>query len=100
MIERIVLVKLKPDLGTPAIRREVAEYSLDVLKPLPGVVDVHVGTAADNDSAADWDVLLTVRFASAADLEPYRVHPDHRAYVDGYLVPRMAAIEAFNFVVD
>ena len=39
------------------------------------------------------------RYISMADIEPYRVHPDHRAYVDEFLKPRMEIIKAWNFEV-
>ena len=97
MIERIVLIKLVDE----EIRRrpEIAEYSRDVLRLIPGVGDVHVGLPADEPSAAAWDLALVLRFRSLDDVEAYRVHPDHRAYVDSYLKPRMVAITAWNFEV-
>ena len=95
MIERIVLVKLN-DEAVPD-RQVIATYSQVLLARIPGVVDVHVGRAADDQSASAWDLALVLRFESAADLAPYAVHPDHRAYVDEYLRPRMEAIRAWNF---
>jgi len=97
MIERIVLVKLT-DRAVPN-RQAIADYSREVLKRIPGVKDVHVGQPADGPSAAAWDLALVLHFESANDLDPYRLHPDHRAYVDNYLKPRMDAIKAWNFEV-
>jgi hypothetical protein len=97
MIQRIVLLELIPDAAGSESLREVAEHSRTVLTALPGVLSVAVGVAADGATASSWHVSLVLTFASADDLEPYRVHPDHRAYVDDYLRPRLAAIEAFNF---
>ncbi len=97
MIQRIVLLELKPDAADSEGRREVADHSRAVLTALPGVLSVAVGVAADETTASSWHLSLVLTFASADDLEPYRVHPDHRAYVDEYLRPRLAAIEAFNF---
>jgi hypothetical protein len=95
MIERIVLVKLEPGVDAS----EVAERSRQVLQGIPGVCDVHVGMAADAPSAEAWDISLVLRFESLEDLEPFRVHPDHRSYVDEYLKPRMRAIKAWNFEI-
>ena len=95
MIERIVLVKLNDD-AVPD-RRVIATYSEELLARIPGVVDVHVGQPADDRSAAAWDLALVLRFELVEDLAPYAVHPDHRAYVDDYLRPRMEAIKAWNF---
>jgi len=64
---------------------------------LPGVVAVAVGTPCGDRSATGWDLSIAVRFAAEADIEPYRVHPDHRAYVDEFLKPRMEKIKAWNF---
>ena len=97
MIQRIVLLKLNDDLATDEVRQEVAAHSRSVLEALPGVRSVQVGVAADPATEEGCDVSLVLHFDTVADLEPYRVHPDHRAYVDEYLAPRLAAIEAFNF---
>jgi len=97
MIQRIVLVKL----NDKAVRNRqvIADYSREVLARIPGLIDVHVGQAADSRSAAAWDLALVLHFESVNDLDSYRFHPDHRAYVDNYLKPRMAAIKAWNFEV-
>jgi len=97
MIERIVLVKLTDE--EVKRRSKIADHSRGVLRLIPGVEDVHVGLPADKPSAAAWDLSLVLRFRSLDDVEAYRVHPDHRAYVDSYLKPRMAAIKAWNFEV-
>ena len=97
MIQRIVLLELTPDASGEESRREVAAHSRTVLAALPGVLSVTVGVAVSDAAAPRWDLSLVLTFASTDDLEPYRVHPDHRAYVDEYLRPRLAAIEAFNF---
>jgi hypothetical protein len=95
MIGRVILIKLKPGLGDSAARQKVAADSRQVLSTIPGVVAVETGALTED--GGDWDVLLSVRFETAADIETYRVHPAHRAYVDDYLRPRMSAIKAWNF---
>ena len=97
MIERIVLVKLTDE--EVHRRSEIADHSREVLRLIPGVEDVHVGRPADKPSADAWDLSQVLRFRSLNDVEAYRIHPDHRAYVDGYLKPRIAAIKAWNFEV-
>jgi hypothetical protein len=97
MIERVVVIKLKPELGDASARLKVAADSQQALAAIPGVVSVHTGAATGD--GADWDVMLSVRFAEADDIEPYRIHPLHRAYVDDYLKPRMSDIRAWNFQV-
>ncbi len=97
MITRIVLLKLAEPVRTPDGRHDVAAHSRVVLERLPGVTGVEVATAADDATADSWDVALTIRFGSLDHVEPYRVHPDHRTYVDEYLRPRCAELAAFNF---
>ena len=97
MIERIVLLKLDEEWSSRHALAEIAERSREVLPGLPGVVDCHVGIAADERTRADWHVVLVLRFASAADIPPYADHPDHRAFVDRYLRPKLASICAHNF---
>ena len=97
MIERIVLVKLSE--AAVAESRAVADHSRGVLRSLPGVLAVDVGRPADEPTAANWDLAMVLRFETLDDVEAYRIHPDHRAYVDEFLAPRMKVIKAWNFEV-
>ena len=99
MIQRIVLLKLEDPFTTAEVRAEVAAYSRRVLGALPQVAAVNVGTPADEAGAGDWDLSLVLHFASTDDLEPFREHPDHRAYVDEYLKPKLACLKAWNFLI-
>ena len=40
---------------------------------------------------------MIAHFESLDAVEPYRIHPDHRSYVDDFLKPRLAVIKAWNF---
>jgi len=97
MVERYVFIKLKDAMSTAERRREVVERARAVLPTVPGVVSVRVGEPADGAAVASWDVSIAVRFASIDAVEPYRAHPDHRAFVDGFIRPRMQIIKAWNF---
>jgi hypothetical protein len=99
MIERIVLIKVEESHASSVSLQEIAEHSQRVLAALPGVRSVHVGVAADESTSRNWDLSLVLVFDSLEDLEPFRLHPDHRAYVDEYLKPMMTGIQAFNFIV-
>ncbi len=100
MIERIVLLQMTDEFATGAALAEVAERSREVLPKLPGVLACHVGLAANEHTRGSWHVALVLHFASADDIPPYAAHPDHRAYVDDFLRPRLASIVAHNFQVD
>lgn len=97
MIERIVLLKLNPEAKDPATIREITAESMKVLPALPGVLRVHVGSAADERTGSSWDLSLVLRFEKLEDIPAFAAHPDHRTYVDGFLKPKIDAIAAFNF---
>jgi hypothetical protein len=99
MIERIVLLKLAGDHASDASLAEIAAHSQRILAALPGVRECRVGRAADGRTAGEWHLSLVLRFSSIDDVAPYAAHPDHRAYVDDYLRPKLAAIAAFNFEI-
>jgi hypothetical protein len=96
MVDRVVLIKLKDECADDAGRAEVADRSREVLPGLPGVRRVRVGQPV---SGKDWDIYLNVRFDAAEDIPAYAEHPDHRAYVDEFLRPRLEVIKAWNFEV-
>ncbi|MFW5921255.1 MAG: Dabb family protein [Polyangiales bacterium] len=99
MIERIVLFKLSDEWATDEGRGEVAACSREVLAKVPGVRSLSVGVPADEAAARSWDLSIVLRFDSNDDVEKYRVHPDHRAYVDEYMKPKMEVVKAWNFDV-
>jgi hypothetical protein len=100
MVERFVPIKLVDALANPAGRAETAARSREALLAVPGVRDVRVGIAADEATAASWDLVLVVVFDRLEDVEPYRVHPLHVAYVEEFLAPRTAFRKAWNFRFD
>lgn len=97
MIERIVLLKLKPEHATDEVRQRIAEATHRLLPTVPGVTSVAVIHAADEATAQSWDVCLKVGFARIEDVAAYLPHPIHRAYVDEHLVPVVAGKSALNF---
>ncbi len=97
MIERVVLFKLKDEYANDEARAEIAARSREILGALPGVQALSIGVPADAPSEKSWDLSIIVRFDSLEAIERYRVHPDHRAYVDEYMRPRMEVIKAWNF---
>ncbi|TNF33866.1 MAG: Dabb family protein [Deltaproteobacteria bacterium] len=97
MIQRVVLIKLNDDEANDDGRARVANHARRVLPLLPGVLAVSVGTPADAGAAGSWDISIVVRFAKLSDFPRYRDDPDHRAFVDQFLVPRTSVIKAWNF---
>jgi hypothetical protein len=100
MVERVAILKLLPEHATPEGRADVAHRALDALRPLPGVMSLTAGVPADEASLASWDVVITVRCATLADLEAYRAHPAHRRFVEEVVVPRSQVRKAWSFQVE
>jgi hypothetical protein len=97
MIERVHLLKLKPEHATAHARREIVERALTVLAAVPGVQHVEAGMPADAETEKSWDIFIAVRFASVSDIDAYRVHPEHRRFVDEFLAPRTDVKKGWNF---
>jgi hypothetical protein len=100
MIERVVLLKLKPEHATPEARAVVARRALEALRPIPGVLAVSAGAPADEAAEKSWDVIITTRFATLADADAYRDHPDHRRFVDEFVEPRCQVRKLWNFAIE
>ena len=97
MVERVHLLKLKPEHATPRDRREIVDRALAVLPGVPGVLGVTAGAPADEESQKSWDIILVVRFASLDDIAPYRAHPEHREFVDEFLASLVDVKKGWNF---
>lgn len=98
MIERYVFIRLKEPYGEPDNRAQLVARS-KALATLPGVRSLRVGSPADDRAQEAWDISLALTFDDLEAVETYRLHPEHRAYVDDFLTPRLAAIKAWNFEV-
>ena len=97
MIERYVFVKLKDPYADPAGRAAVASETRRRIEGLPGVLALRVGRPADAHAEAAWDLSIAVRFADLEGVGATLDHPDHRAYVDEFLLPRTKVLKAWNF---
>lgn len=85
MIEHLVLLKMKPDASA-----EEAEKMITGLKSLPqSIPAIREFTCGRNtsDRSQGFTHGLLVRFESAADLEAYVAHPEHKRVVDECLGP-------------
>ena len=97
MIERVVLIKLKPEFATDEQRAAIAEATAATLPQAEGVRALRIGTPADARTRRDWDLCLQVVLDDVEAVERYRVDRVHRAYADEFLKPLMAKIHVFNF---
>ena len=97
MIERVVLIKLKPEFSSDDQREAVRAATLQTLPQAQGVVALRVAVPADERTRREWDLCIQVVLPDLQTVEQYRVDKVHRAYVDVFLRPMMAKIRAYNF---
>jgi hypothetical protein len=97
MIQRVVLVQMKPEHRSDAKLREVARKALEVLPHAARARDVKVHIASDERTRDEWDLCILVRFESMGDAPVYRVDPIHRSFADRYLKPLRERIFVYHF---
>ncbi|MCB9727033.1 MAG: Dabb family protein [Deltaproteobacteria bacterium] len=97
MITRIVLFKLDDAHASDAGRAAVVAEARRVMPEVAGVRAIEVGVPADAESLRSWDVSLIVRLDAVDALPAYQADAAHRAFVDQFLRPRLAAAKAWNF---
>ena len=97
MIQRVVLIRLKPDFRDEASMAAIIEETYNTLPKARGVQRLSVGSAADGRTRGDWNLALLVQFDTLEDVEAYRIDKVHRAYADVFLKPMMEKIHVFNF---
>ena len=98
MIRRYVFFRFEHAHRGKDAMRDILRETHRVLQNVPGVEMYEIGTPADEKAVAAWDLSITATFASKAVLESYIQHPQHRAYVDGFIKPKLEVIKAWNFV--
>jgi hypothetical protein len=97
MILRTVFVKLHDEWANDRGRSAIAAHAKSTLSGIPGVVRADVGFAADEPTENAWDLTFQVHFERFEDVEPYRVHPDHLAFLNDYLSPKAVVKKVWNF---
>ncbi|MEM7160236.1 MAG: Dabb family protein [Myxococcota bacterium] len=97
MIERVVLIELRPEYRGAEDLATIAAQTRQVLASIPDVRALRVGTAADDRTAGAWQLCIEVQCDDLEAVERYRAHKAHRAYVDVFLRPMMASIRVYNF---
>ena len=99
MIQRVVVIKLKEAYANRSDRAEVARHTQEVLRQIPGVLQLDVATPADEKCERSWDLCILVRFDDLDAVEAYRLDKTHRAYVDVFLKPMLEVIRVWNFAL-
>ena len=94
MLQHIVLFKTNPGLAPEIFDRIIAD-ALQQLTTIPGVINLRAGTPLDE--SVGWDIGLSMEFASREELEEYRKHPIHIAYVQENLDENVLERKALDF---
>ena len=95
MIERVVLVRLRPDYRANA--RLIAAQTREVLADDPEVRSIVTGVPADERTRREWDVVILLRLESLEAVERYRAGEIHRKFYEVYLRPMQETIRVLNF---
>jgi hypothetical protein len=98
MICHVVLYQLKGSVSA-AQREQLVRDARQRLPKLPGVKSLRVGR---NIVAGDtsFQLALYMEFDDEAELQRYRVDPDHEAFVRECVDPVVAHIQRFDFTTD
>lgn len=96
MITRYCFIRLAADHSTELGRAD-AVADAQRLATIPGI-SVDCGVPADA-SATSWDVAVTVRAATLADLAAAMASPVWATFFDDYLTSRAVVVKAWNFAM-
>jgi hypothetical protein len=99
VIQRIVLIKLKPQYRSDAARRQIRDKTREVLPAAYGVRALSITEPSDAQTRRQWDLCLLLRFDTPDDVETYRTDPVHRQYADVFLKPLREKIYVYNFEI-
>lgn len=102
MITHLVAWKFKPESEIGAAHSAVGQIVKEKLESLPALIPEIRAISAGTDmlhTGASYDFALVARFDSLADLETYRMHPDH-VKVGEYITSIAAARVAVDFESD
>ena len=97
MIRRFVFFRFAEAYRGAEHMAEALRRTHRVLREVPGVSSYEIGTPADPQAMAAWDMSITVTFADLPSVKAYIVHPLHRSYVDDFIKPRLEVLKAWNF---
>jgi len=100
MIQRVVLIRLRPEHRTAADRRQIAAHAREVLGAIPLLSQLTVAPAADARTGGQWDLVVLAHLADLEAAEAYRVDRTHRAFADVYLKPLAERVRVFHFALD
>lgn len=97
-IDHVVVVWLKQP-GDEAIEARMVETARTFPDRIPGILSLTIGDALPSERPEvddGFDLTLVIRFADAAALAAYEVHPVHQAAVREVLAPNAARVQIYD----
>lgn len=97
-IEHVVVVWLK-EPGDEAVKARTVETARTFPDRIPGILSLAIGDALPSERPEvddGFDLTLVIRFADAAALAAYLVHPVHQAAVHDVLAPNAARVQIYD----
>lgn len=97
MIRRIVSVRFQQSFRDETILADIAWFTRQSLCSIPFVLAASVGLAGTQDPSHPWDMVLLIDLPGRAEAEALRAHPEYRAFLLGYLRPKIDLLEEHDF---
>lgn len=97
---RQIFFKFKEKFQTNESTKQILEETSRVFGLIDPIHKFETLTPADAEAKKAWDLNLVVYFKSLPDIEDYKIHPEHRQYVDEFLQGKIEVIKAWNFEIE
>ena len=99
MVKHMIVWKFKDEIADKrAAAKEIKDALEGLVGKIEGLVEMHILTEGLPSSSGD--LMMDSSFESVEALAVYQKHPLHVAIADGLVRPRMAARQAFDYIVE
>lgn len=99
MVKHMIVWKFKDEIADKRAAAEEIKAALEgLVGKIEGLIEMHILT--DGLPSSSGDLMMDSTFESVEALGVYQKHPLHVAIADGLVRPRMAARQAFDYILD
>lgn len=99
MVKHMIVWKFKDEIADKrAAAKEIKDALEGLVGKIEGLIEMHILTEGLPSSSGD--LMMDSAFESVEALAVYQKHPLHVAIADGLVRPRMAARQAFDYIVE
>ena len=98
MFSHVVIFWTKSE--NPKAADELIAGAEKYLKPIPGIVQFHIGRMAPSDRPVvdqSYQVALNIVFSNKKAQDDYQVHPRHVDFVEKVFKPNCARVVVYDF---